>query len=64
MPSCAVLEESQVSLQETEQLPFLCLWHSLVLEPNPVKEEPAAWEDVFILETERWTGDKDVRKED
>lgn len=29
-----------------------------------MKEEPAAWEEMFILETERWTGDKDIRKED
>lgn len=62
MPHHVVFEKSQDSLQETGQLPFLCLWHSLVLEPNPVKEETAAWEDIFILGTERQTGDKDIRK--
>lgn len=26
--------------------------------------ETAAWEDMLVLETERQTGDKDIKKED
>ena len=60
----SVFEKSQGSLQKAGQLPFLCLQHSPLLQPNTGGEETTALEGMSTVGTERWTGDKHIRKED